>query len=130
MPKRSGTVAAASPRSKPSSVMATAQPLFTPPTTFSFGQTASVKNTSLNSESPEIILIGRTSTPGWRMSTSRNVMPLCLGASGSVRTSRKMWSARCPADVQIFWPLITHWSPSSTARQPRLPRSEPAFGSE
>ena len=30
-------------------------------------------------------MIGRTSTPGWRMSTSRNEMPLCLGASGSVR---------------------------------------------
>ncbi len=38
-----GTVAAASPRSNPSSVIATAQPLLTPPTTWSFGQTASVK---------------------------------------------------------------------------------------
>ena len=45
--------------------MATAQPPLTSPITFSFGQRASVKNTSLNSESPEIILIGRTSTPGW-----------------------------------------------------------------
>src|SRR5215204_619761 len=43
--------------------MATAQPLFTPPTTSSRGQVASVKNTSLNSLSPEIILIGRTSMP-------------------------------------------------------------------
>ena len=85
--KRIGTVAAASPRSKPSSVMATAQPLLTPPTTSSFGQVASVKKTSLNSLSPEIILIGRTSMPGWRMSTRRNEMPLCFGASGSVRAS-------------------------------------------
>ena len=57
-------------------------------------------------------------------------MPLCLGASGSVRASTKIQSARWPADVQIFWPLITHSSPSSAARQPRLPRSEPALGSE
>ena len=33
-------------------------------------------------------------------------MPLCFGASGSVRASTKMWSARWPADVQIFWPLM------------------------
>ena len=44
-------------------------------------------------------------------------MPLCLGASGSVRASVKMWSARWPADVQIFWPLSTHWSPSSVGPQ-------------
>ena len=40
--KRIGTVAAASPRSKPSSVIATAQPLFRPPTISSFGAVASV----------------------------------------------------------------------------------------
>ena len=39
------------------------------------GAFASVKNTSLNSESPLIILIGRTSTPGWSIGTSRKVMP-------------------------------------------------------
>ena len=37
------------PRSKPRVVMATFQPLLTPPTTLSFGQRASVKKTSLNS---------------------------------------------------------------------------------
>ena len=47
-------------------------------------------------------------------------MPLCLGASGSVRASTKIQLARCPAEVQIFWPLITHSSPSSTARQPEV----------
>ena len=56
-------------------------------------------------------------------------MPLCRGASGSVRTSVKMWSARWPAEVQIFCPLSTHWSPSSTPRKPMLERSLPAFGS-
>ena len=88
--KRSGIVAAASPRSKPSSVIATAQPLLIPPTTFSFDATASVKKVSLNSESPDIILIGRTSTPGWRMSTNRNEIPLWRGASVSVRHNTKM----------------------------------------
>ena len=47
-------------------------------------------------------------------------MPLCFGASGSVRASTKIQLARWPADVQIFWPLMTHSSPSSTARQPRF----------
>ena len=56
--------------------------------------------------------------------TSRNEMPLCFGASGSVRVSTKIQLARWPADVQIFWPLMTHSSPSSTARQPRLARSD------
>ena len=110
--------------------MATAQPPLTSPMTFSFGHRAPVKNTSLNSESPEIILIGRTSTPGWSIGHSRNVMPLCFGTSGSVRVSTKIQLARCPADVQIFCPSITHSSPSRRARQPTLPRSEPAFGSE
>ena len=32
--------------------------------------------------------------------------------------------------VQIFWPLITHSSPSSTAVVLRVARSEPASGSE
>ena len=74
--------------------------------------------------------MGRTSTPGWVIGTRRKLMPLCLGASGSVRARTKIQSARWPAEVQIFWPLITHSSPSSTALQPRLARSEPASGSE
>ena len=32
--------------------------------------------------------------------------------------------------VQTFWPLITHSSPSSSARVVTFDRSEPAFGSE
>ncbi len=47
-------------------------------------------------------------------------MPLCLGTSGSVRASTKIQLARWPAEVQIFWPLITHSSPSSSARQPEV----------
>ena len=57
-------------------------------------------------------------------------MPACLGASGSVRHSTKIQLARWPSEVQIFWPLITHSSPSSTARVPSVARSEPASGSE
>ena len=73
-------------------------------------------------------MIGRTSMPGWRMSTSRNEMPLCFGASGSVRASVKMWSARWPADVQIFWPLSTHWSPSSVGPQRQAAEVGPGVG--
>ena len=62
--------------------MATAQPLLTSPTTFSFGQRASVKNTSLNSESPVIILIGRTSTPGWSIGHEQERDALVLGRVG------------------------------------------------
>ena len=57
-------------------------------------------------------------------------MPLCLGTSGLVRHSTKIQLARCPPLVQIFWPLITHSSPSSTARVPSEARSEPELGSE
>ena len=56
-------------------------------------------------------------------------MPLCLGASGSVRASRMPHSARWAAEVHTFWPVTTHSSPSSTARVVTLARSEPASGS-
>ena len=78
------------PRSNPSVVMATFQPLFTPPMTLSVGQRTSAKKTSLNSAEPSICSMGRTSTPGCFIGTSRYEMPPCLGASGSVRASRKM----------------------------------------
>ena len=51
--------------------MATFQPLFSPPTTLARGQRAPVKNTSLNSAEPSICVMGRTSTPGCFMGTSR-----------------------------------------------------------
>jgi hypothetical protein len=59
-----GLVAASSPRSWPSSVIATAQPPFASPTTWSAGVVARSKNTSLNSVSPDSIVMGRISTPG------------------------------------------------------------------
>ena len=51
--------------------MATFQPLSTPPTTFSFGQRASVKKTSLKSALPSTCAMGRTSMPGCFIGTSR-----------------------------------------------------------
>ena len=54
-------------------------------------------------------------------------MPLCLGASGSVRTYSWHQSARWPSDVQIFWPLTTKSSPSRTARVRSDARSEPGL---
>ena len=51
--------------------MATFQPLLTPPTTLSTGQRASVKKTSLNSAEPSGWTMGRTSTPGCFIGTSR-----------------------------------------------------------
>ena len=59
------------PRSNPSVVMATFHPLLTPPTTLSFGQRALSKKTSLNSAEPSGCMIGRTSTPGCFIGTSR-----------------------------------------------------------
>ena len=56
-------------------------------------------------------------------------MPRCLASVGLVRHSTKIQLAVWPLDVQIFWPLITHSSPSRTARVPRLARSEPLSGS-
>ena len=68
------------------------QPLLSLPTRFSFGTFTSVKNTSENGETPEMIRIGRTSMPGVFMSISRKLMPSCF-TFGSVRTRQKHQSA-------------------------------------
>ena len=125
-----GLSAASSPRSWPSSDIATAQPPCTGPTTLPAGMRAPVKNTSLNSLPPVSIRMGRTSTPGVSIGHNRNVMPRCLATVGSVRASTKIQLALVANDVQIFCPSITHSSPSSTARVVSPARSEPAFGSE
>ena len=127
---RIGLVAASSPRSCPSRLVATAQPPFTSPTTFSIGMRASVKNTSQNSASPVSVVIGRTSTPGMSIGQRRKVMPRFFVASGSVRARRKIQLPSAPRDVQIFCPLITHSEPSRSARSRSPARSEPASGSE
>ena len=43
--------------------------------------------------------------------------PWCDFDSGSVRHTTKHQSARCASVVHTFWPVITHSSPSSTARR-------------
>ena len=65
------------------------------------------------------------------MSISSMEMPCWgLAALGSVRTSMKIMLALCALLVHMFWPLITHSSPSSTARVRSEARSEPEPGSE
>ena len=56
--------------------------------------------------------------------------PLCRGRSGSVRQASQIQSAYWINDVHIFWPLITHSSPSRTARVFSEARSVPEPGSE
>ncbi len=80
------------PRSKPSVAMAIFQPSPGCPTTLSRAVTAPSKKTSLNSDVPVSWRIGRTSTPGWFMGTSRYERPLCLSDPGSVRHSTKIQS--------------------------------------
>ena len=58
-------------------------------------------------------------------------MPSCLRlASGSVRTIRMHQSAYCAKLVQIFWPVTTIASASTSPRVRSAARSEPAPGSE
>ena len=57
-------------------------------------------------------------------------MPRCRGsASGSVTASRVVIPARSPFVAHIFWPVITHSSPSRTARVRIDWTSDPACGS-
>ena len=69
-------------------------------------------------------------TPGASIGTIIIEMPLCLGASGSVRRATQLWVAMCAMVFHIFWPLITHSSPSSTARVRSAAMSVPASDSE
>src|SRR5690606_9403011 len=98
-------------------------------TRFSLGTLTLVKKVSQNGERPEINWIGRTSTPGERMSISRNEMPSCLRV-GSVRTRQKHQPAYWAPLVQLFWPLTRKWSPRSSALVCNEARSDPALGSE
>ena len=72
---------------------------------------------------------GRRTRPGVSVSTISAEMPLCLGASGSVRTKASSTSASWAPEVQTFWPLTMNRSPSSTALVDRPARSLPAPGS-
>src|SRR5256885_2020816 len=56
-------------------------------------------------------------------------MPLCFGASASVRHASQMKSARLAPLVNTLLPLTTYWSPSRTARVRSDAKSVPASGS-
>ncbi len=67
--------------------------------------------------------------PGASIGQMKYEMPSCFDASGSVRAMRMPKLANWASEVQIFWPLTTHSSPSRTARVDSAARSEPAAGS-
>ena len=119
------------PRSKPRVAIATFQPSPTGPSTLSLAVRASSKKTSLNSALPVIWRSGRTSMPGWSIG-HKEIREAVVRRSTRDRcgTRTKHQSARCASVVHTFWPVITHSSPSSTARVWMFARSEPAFGSE
>jgi len=94
-------------RSQVSRYLAQVQPRFSSPTRLATGTRTWVKNTSLTSRSPSSVTIGRSSTPGDAMSTSRKLMPACFFAVGSVRTRQKIMLACWPSVVQVFWPSTT-----------------------
>src|SRR2546430_169858 len=109
----------AEPRSWVNVVMAMRQPSLSWPTSCCLGTRTFSKNTSLNSAPPVIWRNGLTVIPGLCISTSKKLMPLCLGACGSVRVSRIHISATCairlwpvkagPAGIELFFlpgPLI------------------------
>src|SRR5207247_5400967 len=115
--------------SLPSVARATVQPASTGPTTASSGTNTSSKKISLKSEFPDGIFSGRTVTPGACMSITIVVTPLCLGASGLVRTvARPKLASRAPL-VHTFWPLIRQ-PPSVLVALVLMPAaSDPAPGS-
>ena len=107
---------------------ATVQPPFRGPTMSFFSARALVKKVSQNGEEPAISLIGLASTPGWCMSISTGRY---LHASWSGRCAPGEQSAYWAPEVQVFWPLISQWSPLSTALVCSEARSgRPAPGSE
>ncbi len=99
------------------------------PMTLATGMRTSERKTSLKCEAPVGCTSGRTSTPGLSMATMMNVMPWCLGTSGLLRMRSMPQLQNCAAEFQTFWPVTTNSSPSRTALQARLARSEPAPGS-
>ncbi len=95
------------PRSYFSVTLVMRHPSFSAPTRFATGTRTSVRNTSANSDEPSNVFNGRTSIPGRSIGRISHEMPLCFGASGSVRTRNSPTSATCPNEHQIFWPFST-----------------------
>src|SRR6202034_3479618 len=109
---------------------ATRQPSLTVPTTISSGTNTPSRNTSLNNASPVISRSGRIRMPGELISIRKEVIPLCFGASGSVRARHTPHCALCADDVHTFWPVNSQPPSTRTALVRRDARSEPASGSE
>src|SRR5262245_7967650 len=103
--------------------------MFSSPIRLVTGTRTSRKNVSLV-RYPDQAYSGGIDTPGLSTGTMITEIPRWRGASGSVRTHSHSWVDLCAPLFQIFDPLITHSSPSRTARVRRLARSVPAFGSE
>ena len=60
------------------------------------------------------------------MSSRKKVIPLCLGASGSVRANRIPQSDRWADEFHTFCPFTTNSSPSRSALVERFARSDPS----
>ena len=105
-------------RSKPSVPMATIQPAPSSPRRHAAGMRTSVKKISLNSSSPAMSRIGRTSIPGVFRLRTKAVMPSCFFprsiAVGSVRSRNSPHVARWAEEIQIFEPLTTYSSVSGS----------------
>ena len=71
------------------------------------GTRTASRNTSHRLWPSSIDVIGRTVMPGEFIGISRNEMPRCGLAAGSVRTRQNSMSAIIACDVQIFWPSTT-----------------------
>src|SRR5262245_44017283 len=77
-----------------------------------------------------MVSIGRTVTAFDFMSKTMKEMPVCVFADGSVRQRQKIMSACWASVVQVFWPLMIHFSPLRSAFVFSEARSEPEPGSE
>src|SRR6266852_2159820 len=106
-------------------VMATFQPLLSPPITLNSGARTPSMKSSQNSAAPDICLIGRYCTPGSLNGRSTYDSPACLGASGSLRQSANIMVARAAPDVQTLVPVMTTSSSLTSARVCTPARSEP-----
>ena len=126
----SAVPAAIAIRSLANVVRASRQPSFTVPTTISSGTNTPSRKTSLNNAWPVISRSGRIKIPGELMSIRKYVIPLCFGASGSVRARQTPNCALCAEDVHTFCPVSSQPPSTRTALVRSDARSEPASGSE
>ena len=77
-----------------------------------------------------MVQMALTVMPGWSIGTRNRVMPLCLGASGSVRAPTQYQSAKWADVVHVFWPLSLQPPSTWVALSCIDAASEPALGSE